>query len=95
MKARRALSGDALSLLLVGGSILDGIALTIACSYGRIALWWVMVGCSAINVLRLGVRLSRASGADRPDAARTSFVSPGSASSSAIVRRLVMPDGAR
>ena len=66
MKAARATSGEPLTLLLIAVSILGGIALAIACSYRPIALWWVMVGCSAINVVRFGARLSRKSRADRP-----------------------------
>ena len=62
--ARRP-SGESLTLLLIAVSILGGIALAIACSYRPIALWWVMVGCSAINVARFGARLSRQSRADR------------------------------
>jgi hypothetical protein len=50
---------------LIGVSILGGIALALACSYRPIALWWVMVGCSAINVVRFGARLSRESRVDR------------------------------
>jgi hypothetical protein len=50
---------------LIAVSILGGIALAIACSYRPIALWWVMVGCSVINVARFGARLSRQSRADR------------------------------
>jgi hypothetical protein len=65
MKAGRATSGEPLTLLLIVVSILGGIALAIACSYRPIALWWVMVGCSAINVVRFGARLSRQSRADR------------------------------
>src|SRR5262245_55678956 len=58
-------SGEPLTLLLIAVSILGGIALAIACSYRPIALWWVMVGGSAINVARFGARLSRQSPADR------------------------------
>jgi hypothetical protein len=58
-------SGEPLTVLLVAVSIVGGIALAIGCSYRPIALWWVMVGCSAINVLRFGARLSRQSRADR------------------------------
>ena len=68
MKMGRATSGEPLTLLLIVVSILGGIALAIACSYRPIALWWVMVGCSAINVVRFGVRRSRKTRADRPDA---------------------------
>ena len=56
MRAGRATSGEPLTLLLIAVSILGGIALAIACSYRPIALWWVMVGCSAISVVRLGAR---------------------------------------
>ena len=49
---------SALTLLLIAVSILGGIALAIACSYRPIALWWVMVAWSAINVFRFGARLS-------------------------------------
>ena len=59
------MTGERLTLLLIAVSILGGIALAIACSYRPIALWWVMVGCSAINVIRFGARLSRQSRADR------------------------------
>jgi hypothetical protein len=62
----RAISGERLTLLLIAVSILGGIALAIACSYRPIALWWVMVGGSAINLVRLGARLSEQSRADRP-----------------------------
>jgi hypothetical protein len=65
MKARRSTSSEPLTLLLIAVSILGGIALAIACSYRPIALWWVMVGCSAINVVRFGARMSRQSRADR------------------------------
>jgi hypothetical protein len=65
MKARRPTSGEPLTLLLIAVSILGGIALAIACSYRPIALWWVMIGCSAINVVRFGARMSRQSRADR------------------------------
>ena len=56
-----ATSGEPLTLLLIGVSILGGIALAIACSYRPIALWWVMVACSALNVIRFGARLSQES----------------------------------
>ena len=62
---RRAMSGEPLTLLLIGVSILSGIALAIACSYRPIALWWVMVGCTALNVVRFGAWLSRESPGDR------------------------------
>ena len=62
---RRAAFGEPLTLLLIGVSILGGIALAVACSYRPIALWWVMVGCSAMNVVRFGARLSRESRGDR------------------------------
>ncbi len=65
MKLGRPTSGEPLTLLLIAASILGGIGLAIACSYRPIALWWVMVGCSAINVVRFGARLSRQSRADR------------------------------
>ena len=61
MTARRATSGEPLTLLLIAVSVLGGIGLAIACSYRPIALWWVMVGGSAINVVRFGARLSRQS----------------------------------
>ena len=61
----RAAPGEPLTLLLIAVSIAGGIALAIACSYRPIALWWVMAGCSAINVVRFGARLSRQSRADR------------------------------
>jgi hypothetical protein len=67
MKAERATTGEPLTLLLIAVSILGGIALAIACSYRPIALWWVMVGCSAINVVRFGARLSRRPRADRAE----------------------------
>ena len=63
----RAAPGEPLTLLLIAVSILGGIALAIACSYRPIALWWVMAGCSAINVVRFGARLSRQPRADRAD----------------------------
>ena len=69
LKAGRATSGERLTLLLIAVSILGGIALAIACSYRPIALWWVMVACSAINVVRFGARLSRQSRSDRLGAA--------------------------
>jgi hypothetical protein len=62
----RAMSGERLTLLLIAVSIVGGIALAIACSYRPIALWWVMVGGSAINLVRFGARLSERSRADRP-----------------------------
>jgi hypothetical protein len=68
MKAGRATSGEPLTLLLIAVSILGGTALAIACSYRPIALWWVMIACSAINVVRFGARLSRQSRVDRPGA---------------------------
>jgi hypothetical protein len=64
MKVPRPTSGEPLTLLLIAVSILGGIALAIACSYRPIALWWVMVGCSAINVVRFGARMSRRSRVD-------------------------------
>ena len=69
MKTGRATFGEPLTVLLIAVSILGGIALAIASSYRPIALWWVMVGCSAINVVRFGARLSRQSRADRSDSA--------------------------
>src|SRR5215204_2312938 len=54
----RATSGEPLTLLLIAVSILGGIGLAIACSYRPIALWWVMVGCSALNLVRFGALLS-------------------------------------
>ena len=68
MKIGRATSGEPLTVLLIAVSILGGIALAIACSYRPIALWWVMIACSAINVIRFGARLSRQSRGDRPGA---------------------------
>jgi len=65
MTLRRATTGDPLTVLLIAVSIVGGIALAIACSYRPIALWWVMVGCSAINLVRFGARVSRQSRADR------------------------------
>jgi hypothetical protein len=65
MKARRVTSGEPLTLFLIAVSTLGGIALAIACSYRPIALWWVMVGCSAINLVRFGARHSRQSPGDR------------------------------
>lgn len=64
-RRRPATFGEPLTLLLIGVSILGGIALAVACSYRPIALWWVMVGCSAMNVLRFGARLSGESRGDR------------------------------
>ena len=68
MRIGRATSGEPLTVLLIAVSILGGIALAIACSYRPIALWWVMIACSAINVVRFGARLSRQSRGDRPGA---------------------------
>ena len=65
--ATRATSGEPLTLLLIAVSILGGIALAIACSYRPVALWWLMVGSSAISVVRLVAELSRKSRADRPE----------------------------
>ena len=65
MKRWRATPGDPLTLLVIAASILGGIALAIACSYRPIALWWVMVACSAINAVRFLARVSRQSRADR------------------------------
>jgi hypothetical protein len=64
LKSGRAIAGEPLTLLLIAVSILGGIALAIGCSYRPIALWWVMAGCSAINLVRLGARLSQQSRAD-------------------------------
>ena len=64
-RRHRATSGEPLTLRLIGVSILGGIALAVACSYRPIALWWVMVGCSAMNVVRFGARLSGESRGDR------------------------------
>ena len=63
----RATSGEPLTLLLIAVSILGGTALAIACSYRPVALWWLMVGSSAISVVRLGAELSRKSRADRAE----------------------------
>jgi hypothetical protein len=52
---------------LIAVSILVGIALAIACSYRPVALWWLMVGSSAISVVRLGAELSRKSRSDRAE----------------------------
>jgi hypothetical protein len=65
--ATRATSGEPLTLLLIAVSILVGIALAIACSYRPVGLWWLMVGSSAISVVRLGAELSRKSRADRAE----------------------------
>jgi hypothetical protein len=65
---RRTISGEPLTLLIIGISIVGGIALAIACSYRPIALWWVMIGCSAINLVRLGMQLARDSREKRPGA---------------------------
>jgi hypothetical protein len=65
---RRATAGESLTLLVGGVSLLGGIVLAIACSYRPIALWWVMIGCSAINLGRLGVQLARDSRENRPGA---------------------------
>jgi hypothetical protein len=65
MKAGRAASGQPLTLLLIAVSIVGGIALALACSYRPIALWWVMVGGTAINAVRFGARQVRQSRADR------------------------------
>lgn len=64
--ARRALSGEPLTLLLIALSILGGIGLAIACSYRPIALWWVMIAGSAINAIRFIARLSVPSRGRRP-----------------------------
>lgn len=68
MKRWRATSGEPLTLLLIAVSMLGGIALAIACSYRPIALWWVMVACSAINVVRFAARRSQQSRGDRASA---------------------------
>jgi hypothetical protein len=68
MRSGRVSSGEPLTLLLIAVSILGGIALAIACSYRPIALWWVMVACSAINIVRFGVRYSHRARANHPDA---------------------------
>ena len=47
--SRRGTTSTAAVLLV---SIVAGSALAITCSYRPIALWWVMVGCSAINLVR-------------------------------------------
>jgi hypothetical protein len=65
---RRAPSGEPLTLVILSLSILGGILLAIACSYRPIALWWVMIGCSAINLGRLGAKLARDSRDKRPGA---------------------------
>ena len=64
---RGATSGEPLTLVLIAVSIIVGIALAIACSYRPIALWWLMVGSSAISVVRLGAELSRKSRSDRAE----------------------------
>ena len=64
--ARRVLSGEPLTLLLIAVSILGGIGLAIACSYRPIALWWVMVAGSAMNIVRLIARQSLRSPDERP-----------------------------
>jgi hypothetical protein len=65
----RATSGEPLTLLLIAVSILAGIALAIASSYRPVALWWLMVGGSAIGIVRLiaeQARKSRAGSAELP-----------------------------
>ena len=64
--ARRVLSGEPLTILLIAVSILGGIGLAIACSYRPIALWWVMVVGTAINAVRFIARLSLQSRGERP-----------------------------
>ena len=65
--ARRVLSGEPLTLLLIAVSILGGIGLAIACSYRPIALWWVMIAGSAMNAGRFVARRSlQAPGERRP-----------------------------
>jgi hypothetical protein len=76
-------SGEPLTLFLIAVSILGGIALAIACSYRPIALWWLMVGCSAINVVRFGARRSR-----RPRPARAESPAAHSRLAAAIARAL-------
>jgi hypothetical protein len=66
-QTRGATSGEPLTLALIAVSILVGIALAIACSYRPVALWWLMVGSSAISVVRLVAELSRKSRADRAE----------------------------
>src|ERR1051325_10598965 len=66
LRRPRVRSGASLTLLLIAVSILGGIVLAIACSYRPIALWWVMAGCSAINVVRFVARLPRHSRTGRP-----------------------------
>jgi len=68
MRVGRATSGEPLTLILIAASILGGIALAIACSYRPIALWWVMVACSAINLVRFVAKGSRRTRAERADA---------------------------
>src|SRR5262245_9155114 len=63
----RATSGEPLTLLLIAVSIFVGIALAIASSYRPVALWWLMVGGSAISAVRLGAELARKSRAGGPD----------------------------
>src|SRR5262245_39902824 len=60
---RPATSGEPLTLLLIAGSILPGIA--IASSYRPVAIWWLMVGGSAISLVRLAAELTRKSRTDR------------------------------
>ena len=66
-QTRGATSGEPLTIALIAVSILVGIALAIACSYRPVALWWLMVGSSAISVVRLVAELSRKSRADRAE----------------------------
>ncbi|HET9370748.1 MAG TPA: hypothetical protein VFO19_10895, partial [Vicinamibacterales bacterium] len=63
----RATSGEPLTLLLIGVSILVGIALAIACSYRPVALWWLMIAGSAVSIVRLGAELTRKSRANRTE----------------------------
>jgi hypothetical protein len=89
MKTGRVTSGEPLTLLLIAVSILGGIVLAIACSYRPIALWWVMAGCSAINLVRFGARQSRQPRADRAGAPATQ-----SRLGAAVTRVLARPLGA-
>ena len=65
--ATRATSGEPLTLLLIGVSILAGIALAIASSYRPVALWWLMVAGSAIGIVRLVAEQARKSRAGRAE----------------------------
>jgi hypothetical protein len=46
--------GTTSTLAILVVSIVTGTALAITCSYRPIVLWWVMVACSAINLVRFG-----------------------------------------